>query len=223
MRYIKNKKYSKILIVLLIVIGISSSFLMFKSYGYQDKELPKVRLKNETKNKTFAIMLEDNYQDGNYTEYESDTFPTDGYTFNGEKSKCTDTNGNIVKDVLSYDSENKLITLNTNKTVYCYIYYDRTMFFGSGTEKSPYQINHIEDLVRLSNSVNNGDSYSGKYFELTQNLDFKEKDSYENSERTDFGDINGVSQTETLINELTNTEGSGFKPIGFISRNDFSK
>ncbi len=214
MKYIKNKKYSKLLIVLLIVIGISSSFLMFKSYGYQDKELPKVRLKNETKNKTFAIMLEDNYQDGNYTEYESDTFPTDGYTFNGEKSKCTDTNGNIVKDVLSYDSENKLITLNTNKTVYCYIYYDRTMFFGSGTEKSPYQINHIEDLVRLSNSVNNGDSYSGKYFELTQNLDFKEKDSYENSERTDFGDINGVSQTETLINELTNTEGSGFKPIG---------
>ncbi len=208
----------KIMLGIILLAVILTCVFFMPIHRPEIKELPKVKIKNETKKKTFAIMLEDNYQDGNYTEYESDTFPTDGYTFNSEKSKCTDTNGNIVKDVLSYDYENKLIKLDTSKTVYCYIYYDRTMFFGSGTEQSPYQINHIEDLVRLSNSVNNGDSYSGKYFELTNNLDFKNKDSYENSERTDFGNINGVSETEALINELTNTEGSGFTPIGKLNK-----
>ena len=97
-----------------------------------------------------------------------------------------------------------------------------------GSEEKPYEIWCIEDLVVFSNMVNgegikfeNGnsveitlsDDFSGKYIKLMRTLNFKSKLSYANSERIDFGDINGNSADgNTLINEMTT--GTGFKPIG---------
>ena len=99
-----------------------------------------------------------------------------------------------------------------------------------GSEEHPYEIWCIEDLVAFSNIVNgsgikfengepvqvttaNRNSFSGKYIALKTNLNFKSKLSYQNSERTDFGDINGnANDGNTLMNEMTT--GMGFKPIG---------
>ena len=75
-----------------------------------------------------------------------------------------------------------------------------------GSEEHPYEIWCIEDLVTFSNMVNgegikleNGNpveittanNFSGKYVVLKTSLNFKSKLSYQNTERTDFGDING--------------------------------
>ncbi len=97
-----------------------------------------------------------------------------------------------------------------------------------GSEKHPYEIWNIEDLVVLSNMTNgqgvkieNGsiveissiNNFSEKYIELKRNLNFKSKLSYENSERTDFGDINdNVEDGNILIKEMET--GRGFIPIG---------
>ncbi len=97
-----------------------------------------------------------------------------------------------------------------------------------GTEDNPYEIWCIEDLVAFSNMVNgsgikleNGEPveitsvnyFNGKYVSLKVNLNFKSKLSYQDSERTDFGDINGdESDGNTLMNEMTT--GTGFTPIG---------
>ena len=98
-----------------------------------------------------------------------------------------------------------------------------------GDEGEPYEIWCIEDLVVFSNMSNgkgirfeNGtpvkietieaNSFSGKYVVLKRNLNFKSKLSYGDSERTDFGDINGNAEDgNTLINEMTT--GTGFTPI----------
>ena len=97
-----------------------------------------------------------------------------------------------------------------------------------GSKEQPYEIWCIEDLVAFSNIVNgngikfeNGQSvqikykenFSNKYVEIKQDLNFKSKLSYANSERTDFGNINGIAEdSNTLINEMTT--GTGFTPIG---------
>ena len=97
-----------------------------------------------------------------------------------------------------------------------------------GSKEHPYEIWCIEDLVTLSNMVNgtgikleNGqpaeityrETFGNKYVELKQNLNFKSKMSYVNSERTDFGDLNGIADdSNTLMNEMTT--GTGFIPIG---------
>ena len=97
-----------------------------------------------------------------------------------------------------------------------------------GSEEHPYEIWCIEDLVAFSNMVNgegirleNGNpvevrtanNFSGEYVILKTSLNFKSKYSYTNSERTDFGDINGDGNDgNTLMNEMTT--GTGFKSIG---------
>lgn len=42
---------------------------------------------------------------------------------------------------------------------------------GEGTEAVPYQISTPEDLAKLAEEVNNGNSYVGTYFELTKDID----------------------------------------------------
>lgn len=97
-----------------------------------------------------------------------------------------------------------------------------------GSEDKPYEIGCIEDLVALSNIVNGTgikiedgkvvkiterDSLTDKYIVLIRNLNFKSKKSYQNSERTDFGNINGNdTDGNKLITEMTT--GTGFRTIG---------
>ena len=99
-----------------------------------------------------------------------------------------------------------------------------------GSEEHPYEIGCIEDLVAFSNMSNgegirleNGkpvtitkkeaNNFSGKYIVLKRDLNFKSKLSYADSERTDFGDINGNAEDgNTLMNEMTT--GTGFRAIG---------
>ena len=44
-------------------------------------------------------------------------------------------------------------------------------FTGLGTKSSPYKIGSAEDLARLAAEVNRGNSFSGKYFEMTGSID----------------------------------------------------
>ena len=61
--------------------------------------------------------------------------------------------------------------------------------------------------------INTSTNFTNRTVELKTNLNFKSKYSYANSERTDFGDINGdTNDGNTLMNEMTT--GTGFKPIG---------
>lgn len=105
-----------------------------------------------------------------------------------------------------------------------------------GSESKPYEINCIEDLVAFSNIINktgikleNGkvvsitksDTFNGNYIVLKRNLNFKSKYSYVDSERTDFGDINGdLEDGDKLITEMQT--GRGFIPIG-CSSNKFTE
>ena len=104
-----------------------------------------------------------------------------------------------------------------------------------GSEEKPYEIWCIEDLVAFSNMVNgegirlensspiqitSTNRFFSKYVVLKTSLNFKSKLSYQNSERTDFGDINGnENDGNTLMNEMT-TE-NGFKPIGMVENTGF--
>ena len=102
-----------------------------------------------------------------------------------------------------------------------------------GTEERPYEINCIEDLVAFSNMTNgtgikfeNGelvkltkvDQFEGKYVTLIKNLNFKSKYSYDDSTRTDFGDLNENGTIEDIQTELTKTDENC---IGFSSMGEF--
>lgn len=84
----------------------------------------------------------------------------------------------------------------------------------TGSEYNPYLIASIEDLVSFSKSVNEGNTYQGKYVELSFDLDFKNSKSYKNANSTEFGDLNGDGTIKGILEELTDENGKGFTPIG---------
>lgn len=115
-----NRKLYIVVIPILVVVEIFSVFLMIKSYRNFDSSMASKKVENIVNKKQFSMFVENS--SGNYEEYtNSNYFPT-GYTLNVDKTMCTDNRGVEVFDVLSVN--NNYITVNSPKTVYCYLYFD---------------------------------------------------------------------------------------------------
>ena len=104
---------------LLLGIEITTLFLGIKSFGNKNNTLDDIKLLDNKSNNLFAIMVKDS--SGNYNE--SSTFPEGLYVLNETMSSCVDNNGNKIDNVLSYESGH--VYTRTNKTVYCYLYFDK--------------------------------------------------------------------------------------------------
>ena len=101
---------------------------------------------------------------------------------------------------------------------------DETGIELDGSEKNPYEINCIEDLVAFSimtyKSDNNlnliRENFQGKYVILTRSLDFKASSSYNDATTTIYGDLNEDGVIEDIKTELTKEgeEQGGFAGIG---------
>ncbi len=82
-----------------------------------------------------------------------------------------------------------------------------------GSKEQPYEIWCIEDLVKLSEMVNNGDTLSGKYVVLKTDLNFNSNFSYMNPNTTEFDVYLGGDGNISLKSQLSE-DGKGFMPIG---------
>ena len=110
------KKHIKLLVVLGIILVGSFSFYLFK--GYKKDALVYENNKIKTSSSGIAMMLETSAGSGNYEMTTRSEWPTEGYVFNAELSKCE--NGGE----LSWDNENKKVLMNSNKSDKCYVYFD---------------------------------------------------------------------------------------------------
>ena len=107
-------------ILILSTLYIGMKYLMRPKY----EPLPVVKLKDkETNKKKFAVMVQNG--DG-YEEYTSEdgTWPSeDDYEF--KEAKCIDNNGSLVNNAVTF--ANGKVTLKTNKTIYCTLYFDESI------------------------------------------------------------------------------------------------
>ena len=85
--------------------------------------------------------------------------------------------------------------------------------FGKEIEKTE-DINYIEDLVDLSIKVNSGNNYSNTTIKLLRTINFEDDSSYKDPTDISYGDLNGDGKVESIKEELTNRDGTGFTPIG---------
>ena len=116
MKINKNKKYIIVVLIILLIITIVSIKSLMKD---NNKSLPET---NEINNlKRFAVMVQN---ETGYEEYISkdNKWPSEGYKF--KEAKCVDNKGSkIDSNIVKYN--NGKVTLTTNKTVYCTLYFDK--------------------------------------------------------------------------------------------------
>jgi hypothetical protein len=110
------KKHIKLLIVLGIILVGSFSFYLFK--GFKKDTLVYENNKIKPSSSGIAMMLETAAGSGNYEMTTRSEWPTEGYVFNANLSKCE--NGSE----LSWDNENKKVLMSGNKSDKCYVYFD---------------------------------------------------------------------------------------------------
>ena len=156
-----NKKLWIITITLLVVIECVFTYLSVKSYG--NKDITEIKEENKVNKEMFSMYVEN--KDGEYEEYtDSEYYPIGlKYYFNEERSNCTDNKGKVVNDVISYN--NNKITVSSNKTLFCYLYFDldkvapQTFTFYLGGNTNPEYITSTSTTVYLSWTDNDIESY----------------------------------------------------------------
>ncbi len=138
---IMNKKIIGVLFLFISLVSLLSlHFLPFNKKV--DNKLPEVKLKEiVNKDKSFAIMIQEKSETDKYQEYSSNTWPGDDYVF--KEAKCIDNNGDEITEAVTYE-EGK-ITLTTNKTVYCTVYFDKSII-GKLREKDPNKVLSTEEV-----------------------------------------------------------------------------
>lgn len=112
--------------ILFIIIIIS----VLVCFNKREKNSENV-LQNKKYNETISMMLETASGSGEYEKTTASGWPTDGYIFNAELSKCE--NGGE----LSWDDENNKVVMSGNVSDKCYVYFDKVniiTFTINGTE-----------------------------------------------------------------------------------------
>ena len=150
-------------------------------------------------NFSLAIMVEQDGSKGGYAKFQDEGWPDENdYALNLTKSTC-DSGSEIY-----WDDETKSVYLTTDDFDKCYAYFDKVI-----------KIEHIEDLVEVAKNMKNGTTYEGKTISLIKDLDFKNREDYNNAENTQYGDLNSDGSVDkTIYEELNDTSGAGFLPIG---------
>ncbi len=157
----KINSHQNYIMVILIMLLLITTFVGIK-YLMQDssKSLPKT---NEINNqKKFAIMVQN--EDG-YEEYvsEDNTWPGEGYDF--KEAKCVDNKGSEVNSTVTYNDGK--VTLKTNKTVFCTLYFDMEKTYSLTIH---YWLESIGGVVAAQDY--NGHFKAGEYYEIsTPNID----------------------------------------------------
>ncbi len=114
------KKYRNYILIILGSLLILTMLIGVDYLMKSKKEgILEVKLREITDSKDFAIMIQ---KGDTYEEYntEDNTWPGADYVY--KEAKCTDNNGVLVNDVVTF-TDGKA-TLTTNQTVYCTLYFD---------------------------------------------------------------------------------------------------
>ncbi len=159
-----NKKLWVITITLLVVIECVFTYLSVKSYS--NKDITELKEENKINKEMFAMYVEND--DGNYEEYkDGESFTIAGYKLNISKSNCVDNKGNAVSDIIT-NSNNK-VTVSSNKTVFCYLYFDKDKSVYAKVV-SDYQNNNGASKLS-STSAETGNLYDVYYYtgDITNN------------------------------------------------------
>ena len=108
------KKIALLLIVFCFGVGVTLLYMNNKYKVYEEEEPKQIKKHVDT----ISMMLETEAKSGNYELTTASSWPTDGYKFNSELSKCE--NGSE----LSWDDTNKRVVMSGNKSDKCYVYFD---------------------------------------------------------------------------------------------------
>ena len=194
-KIIRNRKNILLTIAFLLALALNIG-MRYLATRPRYKTLPEVRLVNQKEESTkgFAIMVPNESGDG-YVEYisEDGKWPSEEEGYEFKEAKCMDNNGQLVNNAVTFESGK--VTLKTNKTINCTLYFDEK-------PKEPLEITNVAvdnsepNQVKLTVTVKGG---SGKYtYSVENSCDLC------GQLKTDCGNVSKIYNEDTItIERLT--------------------
>lgn len=115
-------------------------------------------LQNKKYNETISMMLETASGSGEYEKTTASGWPTEGYVFNEELSRCE------YGSTLSWDDENNKVLMSGNTSDKCYVYFDKVniiTFTINGTEYNAIEGMTWEEWINSDYNVEDAYGISG--------------------------------------------------------------
>ena len=153
-RYINKNNILEIIISITVLIGIILICMEYESPVYST-----INKTKELKRKDFAMYKG---TPGNYQLVDDDLFPSVGYRLNTDKTYCKDINENKIKNIVNMVNGKAQVT--SDKTVYCYLYFDVSTFVFDYTGSEQEFIVPVSGTYKLETWGAQGGSYNDTYY-----------------------------------------------------------
>ena len=110
------KKFIMIVITLLV---LSNTYLLYNNYNLKKQVLSYEEKANIRRKNAISMMLETEANSKTYVQSTDNKWPTDGYIFNEEMSKCEQ------GSKLKWDDNNQKVIMEGNVSDKCYVFFDK--------------------------------------------------------------------------------------------------
>ena len=145
------KKINTLIMTLLI---ISNAYFMYNTYYLKKEVLSYKENIKINKNNMLSMMLETDTNSKTYIQSTDNKWPTNGYVFNEQMSKCEQ--GSILK----WDDANKKVIMEGNVSDKCYVFFDKY----NPIKINSYTITPNGKKITISISATSGTGTITKYF-----------------------------------------------------------
>ena len=215
-----KNKINIVFVILLVIFTLGGVLIGRQSKVTDVYENGETNIK---KNKNMlSMMLETEAESGNYEMTTRESWPTSGYKFNSELSKCE--NGSE----LSWDDESKTVLMSGNVSDKCYVYFDK-QFYPIKANVSSVRPNSFVVNVKSDSDDDTLDTYNKFYYSIDNGNTFvsSSANSYKFSNLTEISTYNIVVYAVDSENSKSNTYSFNvtndfYSDATFVSNSNYS-
>ena len=150
----EKKKIFMILISFLTLSILSNAYFMYNNYYLKKEVLSYKENIKINKNNKLSMMLETDMNSKTYIQSTDNKWPTNGYVFNEQMSKCEQ------GSILRWDDANKKVIMEGNVSDKCYVFFDKY----NPIKINSYTITPNGKKITISISATSGTGTITKYF-----------------------------------------------------------
>ena len=144
----------KFIIIVITLLVLSNTYLLYNNYNLKKQVLSYEEKANIRRKNAISMMLETEANSKTYVQSTDNKWPTNGYVFNEQMSKCEQ------GSILRWDDANKKVIMEGNVSDKCYVYFDKY----NPIRINSYTITPNGNKITISISATSGTGTITKYF-----------------------------------------------------------
>ena len=144
----------KFIIIVITLLVLSNTYLLYNNYNLKKQVLSYEEKANIRRKNAISMMLETEANSKTYIQSTDNKWPTNGYVFNEQMSKCEQ------GSKLKWDDANKKVIMEGNVSDKCYVFFDKY----NPIKINSYTITPNGNKISISISATSGTGTITKYF-----------------------------------------------------------